>query len=165
MHRSSAPKGFNHKGLPVNVVTRCLIISLVTDTLLSLTVGGMHTHLTSTHLTYTNTCVPRATDDVQIPYLRWKCMQCMSYKVADMLSTSWLLMQMCNKWTRQRPWGTNEWLQFVRLPKPFFCASSLYETSCRELWDRFAVHVWIHHALTMYRNSVITHQSGLRARL
>lgn len=60
-------------------------MSLVTDTPLSLTVGGIHAHLMSTDHTHLNTCAPRATDDVQMPYLRWKCMQYMSYEVADTL--------------------------------------------------------------------------------
>lgn len=95
---------------------------------LSRTVGGMHAHLTSTHLTYLNTCAHTAADDVQMPYPRWKCMQHMSYWVADMLSACWLLMQMSNKCARQQPWGTNEWLQIAWLPKAFLlCIITMHD--------------------------------------
>lgn len=67
------------EGLSLNVETRCLITSRVTDPLSSLTVSGMRAHLTSTHLAHLGTCAPRVTDETQVSYLNWQCTERMSY--------------------------------------------------------------------------------------
>lgn len=122
---TSPPEGSNHKGWRVNVMTRRLIMSDVTDTLH--VQSGMHTHLRSSHLTFLGACVPRATDDVHVSHLRWD--------LWVIRRLTWLLQdaywsRCAKEHTGKWPSGTNEWLQLVWLPKLFL----LYVVTMRESW-------------------------------
>lgn len=94
-------------------------------------VGGMRAHLTSAHVRPEQLMMCRCRS--------WGETACALWAIRWMTHVL-LLMQMCNKHTRQQPWGTNEWLRFCKGAKSnFFCAPSLCETRRRGQRDRYAV--------------------------
>lgn len=113
------------------------------------------------HAPHILACAARATDDVQMAYLRWKCMQLLECRHAFCRVA---LMQMCDNWKR-KSWEANEWLQFI-----------LYSHTAKDI--SFVCHHTARHAtgscgtdlpslihLVLMMHSLTTQWSGLQARL